>query len=234
MQVVLVKHRDYGNVQYYDPADKEYKRGELVIIDEEKNRDYGTVVKGNHEPEQPVSGNLLKIVRAVNPFDQKKIEENSFREKKAFKFCLESIRRRGLPMNLIGVEYSFDRKKLKFMFTSAKKVDFRELVKELVEEFKIGVELRQIGVRDAAKILGGLGVCGLMVCCHRHLCKFETVNLKMARAQNILSSPDKISGSCGRLRCCLRYELDDYAQKACMTGCNGDGHDEEYSEHEES
>lgn len=208
MDIVLVKHREYGNVAAHDPCGKEYKTGELVITEDEKNRDYGNVIKGNHSTDKKLPSPLPRIIRTVNPFDQKKIEENSFREKKAFKFCRQCIKARGLPMNLIAVEYTFDRKKLKFMFTSGKKVDFRELIKELVEEFKIGVELRQIGVRDAAKILGGIGVCGLLVCCHRHLNHFETVNLKMARAQNIVSSPDKISGSCGRLRCCLRYEFE--------------------------
>lgn len=208
MDIVLVKHREYGNISPHDPCGKDYKVNELVITEDEKNRDYGKVIKANHSVDTLPAGPISRIIRAINPFDQKKIDENVFREKKAFKFCQQCIRAKGLLMNLIAVEYTFDRKKLKFMFISSKKVDFRELVKELVEEFKIGVELRQIGVRDAAKILGGIGVCGLMVCCHRHLNHFETVNLKMARAQNILSSPDKISGSCGRLRCCLRYECD--------------------------
>ena len=232
MQVVLVKHRDYGNVVYYDPCGKEYKKGERVIIDEEKNRDYGLVVLGNHDYTGSLPSVLPKIVRISNPFDDKKIEEISFREKKAFQYCHDAIKRRNLPMNLVAVEYAFDRKKLKFMFTSAKKVDFRELVRELVEEFKIGVELRQIGVRDAAKVLGGIGVCGLVLCCHKHLNRFDTVNLKMARAQNILSSPDKISGCCGRLRCCLRYELDTYTQNLC-TQCGDSDKEESATSHQE-
>ena len=211
MEVIFARHREYGKALYYDPCGKQYSIGDIIIFEYDKLRDYGKVLIKNHDvDEKKIEGEIPKVVRAANPFDLKKIEENNFREKKAFKFCQQYIKNKSLPMNLMSVEYTFDRKKLKFYFTSNQKVDFRELVKELVEEFKTGVELRQIGVRDASKILGGVGACGRVVCCNCHLMKFETVNLKMARAQNILSNPEKISGICGRLRCCLRYESINY------------------------
>jgi len=221
-EVVVVKHREYGHVGYYDPKGKQYRTSEIVIIDVDKTKDCGKVLIGNHEVEDNfIKEEIPSIIRATNAFDMKKIEENEFREKKAFSSCVEYINTHSMPMKLIAVEYSFDRKKLRFFFTSNKKVDFRELVKELVEEFKTGVELRQIGVRDASKILGALGICGRVVCCHSFLDEFKAVNLKMARSQNVMSSPEKISGVCGRLRCCLHYECD---------GCSTSGEEEEIIE----
>lgn len=215
--VVQAKHRKYGKVLYFDPQGKDYQKGDLVILEADKNKDYGSIIIGNHETDIDKDLNTLpKIIRTINSFDEKKIEENSSREKKAFAFCKEKIKENKLEMNLVSVEYSFDRKKLKFYFTATKKVDFRSLVKLLVSEFRTGVELRQIGVRDASKILGAIGICGRKVCCHSFLNEFQAVNLKSARNQNILSSPDKISGICSRLRCCLLYEENHYKKcKSC-------------------
>lgn len=211
MSIVFAKQRDYGKPAYFNPLDKEYRAGDVVILDIGKIKDYGTILIGNHDVDpDSLPQNIHKVLRPTNNFDLKKIEENHYREKKAFKFCKKVIREKSLAMNLISVEYTFDRKKLRFYFTSNEKVDFRDLIKELVEEFKTGVDIRQIGVRDASKIMGGIGICGRMVCCHTFLNEFSTVNLKIARSQNILSSPEKISGCCGRLRCCLLYEYDNY------------------------
>jgi cell fate regulator YaaT (PSP1 superfamily) len=222
-EVVLARPREYGRIGFFDPQNRQYRAGDVVILEADRTRDFGKVLIGNHEiDENRLKGHVPRVIRAVNSFDEKKIEENRFREHKAFHFCQRYIRRQSLPMHLVAVEYTFDRKKLKFYFTSNKKVDFRTLVKELVEEFKTGVELRQIGVRDASKILGAVGICGRVVCCHSHLNDFKTVNLKAARVQNILSSPEKISGVCGRLRCCLLYEQENYA-KASRRNRKADG-----------
>ena len=213
MEVVLVKHRDHVNNHYYDPKGKNYAPGDKVIIEMEKGRDYGTITKPNFEVEDSrFQKPLLKVFRPGNSFDWKKIEENRSTERKAFRFCREKISHFKLEMKLIGVEYWYDRRRLKFHFTSWNKVDFRELVKTLAKEFKTNVELRQIGVRDAAKILGGIGICGRQVCCNSHLREFAPVSLKMARIQQRSSHPDKISGICGRLRCCLKYEYETYRE----------------------
>jgi cell fate regulator YaaT (PSP1 superfamily) len=214
MNVVLVKHRGDNKISYYNPCGKIFSVGNTVIIEVEKGSDFGTVLAANLEMDtNEINSPLLCIKRLANTYDMKKIEENKVMEEKSFYFCKKCIRKRNLQMKLIAVEYLFDRKRIKFFFTAEKKVDFRELVKDLVEEFKIGVELRQIGVRDACKMLGGIGICGRKVCCVAHLNEFMVVNLKMARVQDLSSSPEKISGVCGRLCCCLRYEYENYLKE---------------------
>ena len=213
MDVLLVKHREHGKVGYYNPLGKQYARGEMLIIDVDKGRDYGKTLQGNHEVDsKTLLPSLPAVLRVANPFDLKKIQENAERETKAFRFCRDKIREKDLKMNLVSVEYFFDRRRLKFLFTAWTKVDFRQLVRDLASEFKVTVELRQIGVRDAAKVLGGIGICGRSVCCATHLNEFAPVNLKMGRVQNLSSNPDKLSGICGRLRCCLRYEYEQYLE----------------------
>ncbi|MBN2144337.1 MAG: stage 0 sporulation protein [Candidatus Aureabacteria bacterium] len=214
MDIVIVKHRGDNKVSFYNPCGKQFCVGDTVIIEVEKGSDHGLVLKSNFEidPDE-INPPILCVRRLANSYDLKKIDENKVMEEKSFQFCKKCIKKRGLPMKLIAVEYLFDRKRIKFFFTAEKKVDFRELVKDLVEEFKIGVELRQIGVRDACKIRGGIGICGRTVCCATHLNEFMVVNLKMARLQDMSSSPDKISGICGRLCCCLRYEYENYQRE---------------------
>jgi cell fate regulator YaaT (PSP1 superfamily) len=211
LESVLVKLRTTRKTAYYDPRGSSFKKGQKIIIEYEKGRDYGEVILCNHKTDKTkLPMPLLHILRVANSFDLKKIQENERREKQAYKYCQKRILEHQLDMKLISVNYFFDRRKLKFLFTSWDKVDFRELVKDLCKEYKTGVELRQIGVRDAAKILGGMGICGRVTCCASHLHEFPPINLKMARVQDRSSNPDKISGICGRLRCCLRYEYEHY------------------------
>jgi cell fate regulator YaaT (PSP1 superfamily) len=213
MDVILLKHREHGQVGYYNPLGNQYSFGQTLIVDVDKGRDYGSVLQGNHEVDsQILDSNLPTVLRAVNSFDVKKIQENEEREEQAFRFCKGEIRAKNLEMNLISVEYLFDRRRLKFLFTAWIKIDFRQLVRDLSSEFKVAVELRQIGVRDAAKVLGGIGICGRKVCCATHLNEFAPVNLKMGQVQNLSSNPEKLSGICGRLRCCLRYEYEQYME----------------------
>ncbi len=213
MDVILVKHREHGNVGYYNPLGNQYLWGQTLIVDVDNGIDYGSTLKGNHEVDsKTLIPNLPAALRAASAFDLKKIQENTECEEKAFRFCKNEIRAKDLKMNLVSVEYFFDRRRLKFLFTAWTKIDFRQLVRDLVSEFKVTVELRQIGVRDAAKILGGIGICGRKVCCATHLNEFAPVNLKMGRVQNLSSNPDKLSGICGRLRCCLRYEYEQYLE----------------------
>ena len=209
-EVVSVKFKDTGRAYYFKPEDT-FNVGDSVIVETANGITFGTVSKGNHSVEDDnVVQPLKKILRAANEKDFKKIEQNKKKEAEAFKICQEKIGNHKLEMKLVEVEYSFDGSKITFFFTSDGRIDFRELVKDLAAHFHTRIELRQIGVRDEARMLGGLGICGQVYCCKRFLEEFEPVSIKMAKEQGLSLNPTKISGSCGRLMCCLKYEQDAY------------------------
>ncbi|NLZ44931.1 MAG: stage 0 sporulation family protein, partial [Clostridia bacterium] len=182
-----------------------------VIVETVRGLEYGTVMVGPKElPEEEITQPLKKVLRAATEKDREKLLENKEKEKKAFEIGLEKISQHNLAMKLIDVEYTFDRNKIIFYFTADGRVDFRELVRDLASAFRVRIELRQIGVRDEAKMLGGLGPCGRPLCCSTFLGDFEPVSIKMAKEQNLSLNPTKISGICGRLMCCLKFECDQY------------------------
>lgn len=209
--IVGVKFKKEGKVYSFDAGDLQLKKKEDVIVDTDSGLAIGTV-ETNVTPALlcNLPDNLRNVVRKATEKDIKRKEENQNLEKEAFTFCLASIRKMNLPMKLVGVEYSFDRSKVTFCFTADRRVDFRELVKDLVQKFRTRIELRQIGRRNEAAMLGGIGVCGREICCSRFLPNLDRVSLKMAKEQNVSLNPEKISGICGRLMCCLAFEYDNY------------------------
>ena len=211
IDAIRVRLRETGNVLYYHTNNFKLKVDDYVIVEVERGQDYAQVV-GELEkiPEAQFEKPLKKIIRMVTNEDMLIINENRKRINTAFKTCLEKINERKLDMKLIDAEYSFDRTKLIFYFTSEGRVDFRELVKDLAYIFKVRIELRQIGVRDEARMLGGFGHCGRPLCCATFLKGFEPVTIRMAKDQNLPLNPSKISGCCGRLMCCLGYEYENY------------------------
>ncbi len=210
-EVIGVRFKDAGKVYTFDPVGQKFEKGTQVVVETARGLECGTVTDANHEiPEEKLVAPLKPIVRVATEEDLKRIADNAEREKKAFKICEEKIRRHGLEMKLIDVEYAFDNKKILFYFTADGRVDFRELVKDLASVFRTRIELRQIGVRDEAKMVGGLGICGRPLCCTEHLCDFQPVSIKMAKEQGLSLNPTKISGTCGRLMCCLKYEQESY------------------------
>lgn len=210
-EAIQVRIRETGNTAYYEKGDTHPKVGDYVIIEVERGHDYGQVVG---EPEMILEADLdkslKKIIRIATKEDMARINENKKRIKNAFQTCVMKIQERKLDMKLIDAEYSFDRTKLIFYFTSEGRVDFRELVKDLAHIFKVRIEMRQIGVRDEARMLGGFGHCGRPLCCATFLKNFEPVTIRMAKEQNLPLNPSKISGCCGRLMCCLGYEFQNY------------------------
>ncbi len=211
--VIGVRFQEAGKIYYFDPGELEIRTGEHVIVETARGVEYGSVVAGRKEvPESEVVPPLRKVIRVATATDDKRMELNAEREKEAFDICLEKIRQHALPMKLIGVEYTFDNSRIIFFFTADGRVDFRELVKDLASVFRTRIELRQIGVRDEAKLLGGIGFCGRELCCHTFLDEFAPVSIKMAKEQNLSLNPSKISGICGRLLCCLKYENDVYVE----------------------
>ncbi|MBE6733452.1 MAG: stage 0 sporulation protein [Ruminococcaceae bacterium] len=209
-EVVSVKFKDTGRAYYFKPEDT-FNVGDSVIVETANGITFGTVSKGNHSVEDDnVVQPLKKILRAANEKDFKKIEQNKKKEAEAFKICQEKIGNHKLEMKLVEVEYSFDGSKITFFFTSDGRIDFRELVKDLAAHFHTRIELRQIGVRDEARMLGGLGICGQPFCCKQFLDDFQPVSIKMAKEQGLSLNPTKISGTCGRLMCCLKYEQNAY------------------------
>jgi len=210
-EAIQVRLRDSGGILYYDTNDMRPKVGDYVIVEVERGQDYAEVIS---EPELILEGDLdkplKKIVRIATKDDVHQISENKKRIKSAFQTCMKKLQERKLDMKLIDAEYSFDRTKLIFYFTSEGRVDFRELVKDLAHIFRVRIELRQIGVRDEAKMLGGFGHCGRPLCCASFLKAFEPVTIRMAKEQNLPLNPTKISGCCGRLMCCLGYEYENY------------------------
>ncbi|WHH57069.1 stage 0 sporulation family protein [Petroclostridium sp. X23] len=211
VSVVGVQFKKAGKIYYFDPDGAVIERGTKVIVETARGIEFGEAVIGNREVEEKdIIAPLKKVLRIAGDEDIKQVEENREKEKDAFNICLQKIRDHHLEMKLIDVEYTFDRNKVLFYFTADGRVDFRELVKDLASIFKTRIELRQIGVRDEAKMLGGLGICGHSLCCATFLGEFEPVSIKMAKEQNLSLNPSKISGTCGRLMCCLKYEQDAY------------------------
>ena len=205
--VISVRFPTSGRAYYFDPGDFELHEGDSVIVETARGTEFGEIVKMPHEvADEFVVQPLKPIVRIATDEDKRMREEYSSKEGEAFEICKKKIVKHQLDMKLIGVEYSFDGSKVVFFFTADERVDFRELVKDLASEFRTRIELRQIGVRDEAKLLGGLGPCGRPVCCNSFLDTFRPVSIKMAKEQNLSLSPTKISGLCGRLMCCLQYE----------------------------
>ena len=212
-KVVGVRFRTAGKVYFFDPLSFEIKRDDHVIVETARGIEFGTVVAGNMEVEDNrVVQPLKPVIRIANQRDLEQEEDNKRREKEAFQICLEKIRKHELDMKLIDAEYTFDNNKVLFYFTADGRIDFRELVKDLAGVFKTRIELRQIGVRDETKLVGGIGVCGRPLCCHTHLSEFIPVSIKMAKEQNLSLNPTKISGVCGRLMCCLKHEEDIYEE----------------------
>lgn len=210
-EVISVKFKDGGRAYYFDPCGIRVNAGDSVIVETQNGTEFGTVSVPNHEVEDDtIVKPLRKTLRIANERDFKKLSENRKKEGEAFGICEKKIEELGLDMKLVSVEYSFDSNKIVFFFTSDGRVDFRELVKNLASYFHTRIELRQIGVRDEAKMLGGIGICGQPYCCKRFLSDFQPVSIKMAKEQGLSLNPTKISGSCGRLMCCLNYEQDAY------------------------
>ena len=209
--VIGVRFRSGGKVYYFGPGELNIKSGDNVIVETARGVEYGYVVLGNREIEDTkVIQPLKSVIRMATAEDDAKEESNRKKEKDAFGICQEKIRKHGLEMKLIDVEYTFDNNKILFYFTAAGRIDFRELVKELASVFKTRIELRQVGVRDETKIVGGVGICGRELCCHSYLSEFIPVSIRMAKEQNLSLNPTKISGVCGRLMCCLKNEEETY------------------------
>ncbi|MBQ9845061.1 MAG: stage 0 sporulation family protein [Oscillospiraceae bacterium] len=218
IKVVGVRFKTGGKVYFFDPQEFDIKKGDYVIVDTARGLECGLCVQGVHEESTDKIVRPLKAVnRIASPQDVEKMQQNRKDEKKAFDICLEKIAKHKLEMKLIDVEYTFDRSKVLFYFTADGRVDFRELVKELAQVFRTRIELRQIGVRDESKMMGGVGVCGQQFCCSRFLSDFTPVSIKMAKEQGLSLNPSKISGSCGRLMCCLSYEQPAYEHLNSIT-----------------
>lgn len=210
-EVIGVRFRENGRIYFFSPLNFLVEPGRYVIVETARGVEYGKVVFGRREiDETKMSSPIKPIIRIANEQDHKKYEENKEKSKKAFAVCKEKIKKHNLDMKLIDAEYTFDNNKVLFYFTADGRIDFRELVKDLASVFKTRIELRQIGVRDETKIIGGIGICGRELCCHRHLTDFVPVSIKMAKEQNLSLNPTKISGVCGRLMCCLKHEQDTY------------------------
>ena len=210
-KVVGVRFRVAGKVYFFDPLKYPIKKGDHVIVETARGVEYGTVVSDIKEvKDETISQPLKPVIRIATKEDDKREAENKEKEKEAYKVCLEKIRKHELEMKLIEAEYTFDNNKLLFYFTADGRIDFRELVKDLAAVFKTRIELRQIGVRDETKIVGGIGICGRPLCCHSYLSEFIPVSIKMAKEQNLSLNPTKISGVCGRLMCCLKNEEETY------------------------
>lgn len=210
-EVIGVRFRENGRIYFFSPLNYKVDPGRFVIVETARGLEYGQVVLGVREiDETKMSSPVKPIIRLADEKDKARFEENKEKSKKAYDICLEKIAKRGLEMKLIDAEYTFDNNKVLFYFTADGRVDFRELVKDLAAVFKTRIELRQIGVRDETKIVGGIGICGRELCCHKHLSDFVPVSIKMAKEQNLSLNPTKISGVCGRLMCCLKHEQDTY------------------------
>lgn len=210
-EVIGVRFKNVGKVYYFDPDGSQLKKGGMVIVETARGVECGEVAMENREvPDESIVQPLKKLIRAATEDDLKKVAENRIREKTAFEICCKKIEAHKLEMKLVDVEYTFDNSKILFYFTADGRVDFRELVKDLASVFRTRIELRQIGVRDEAKMLGGLGICGRPFCCSTFLGGFQPVSIKMAKEQSLSLNPVKISGTCGRLMCCLKYEQEAY------------------------
>jgi cell fate regulator YaaT (PSP1 superfamily) len=213
-RVTGIRFKRPGKIYYFDPGELKLEQGMHVIVDTAMGEEYGEVAIAEKEVEDTeVTEPLKKVIRISTEKDEKNLKEFKSKERDAYKTCLEKIKKHDLPMKLIDVEYKFDGSKVIFYFTANGRIDFRELVKDLAAVFRTRIELRQIGVRDEVKRMGGNGICGRELCCCSFLGNFETVSIKMAKEQNISLNPSKISGNCGRLMCCLKYEEEVYSEK---------------------
>lgn len=213
IKVIGVRFRKAGKVYYFSPGEYEIVTGDHVIVETARGIEYGYVVQGSHEVEEKKVFQPLKpVIRMATPEDEATEKSNQEKEREAFRICAEKIRKHELEMKLIDTEYTFDNNKVLFYFTADGRIDFRDLVKDLASVFRTRIELRQIGVRDETKIMGGIGICGRPLCCASYLSEFIPVSIKMAKEQNLSLNPTKISGVCGRLMCCLKYEEDTYEE----------------------
>ena len=211
MEVVDIQFRQGQKVYYFDPAGLTVNTGDHVIIDTARGPEYGICAGGNHQiPTKDVVAPLRSVLRLATPEDERIVARNRQEEKRAYEICAQKIQDHKLDMQLVSAEFAFDGSKILFFFTADERVDFRELVKNLASIFHTRIELRQIGVRDKAKMVGGLGICGRPFCCSSFLDDFQPVSIKMAKTQNLSLNPTKISGTCGRLMCCLKYEQEAY------------------------
>lgn len=228
-RVVGVRFKRAGKIYYFDPGDATLANGDTVIVETIRGTEAAEVVATDRSvPESALNQPLRPVIRKATSEDLAQVEENRRKEKEALRICAEKVAEHGLDMDLVGADYTFDRAKLIFYFTSEGRVDFRQLVRDLSSHFKTRIELRQIGVRDEAKMLGGLGPCGRQLCCCTFLSEFQPVSIRMAKKQDLSLNPTKISGLCGRLMCCLRFESEQYEGKpaaaAEAAGASDAGH----------
>lgn len=211
IETVGIRFKDGGKIYDFDADGIKFNKGDYAVVETVRGMECGLVAKENHKTnEDDITKPLKKVIRLATEEDVKTLAENKEKEKDAFKICEGKIATHGLEMNLVDVEYTFDRSKILFYFTADGRVDFRELVKDLASVFKTRIELRQIGVRDESRMVGGFGICGRPFCCNTFLNDFQPVSIKMAKEQGLSLNPTKISGTCGRLMCCLKYEQDTY------------------------
>ena len=207
VEVTGIRFKPMGKVYYFDPGDLELKVGTHVIVETSRGVEYGNVAIDRKTVEESrIVPPLKKVLRIATAKDEEIVAQNKISEKEALEICREKAEKRGLAMKLVDVEYTFDHNKILFYFTADGRIDFRELVRDLAAVFKTRIELRQIGVRDEAKMVGGLGVCGRVLCCNSYMTEFQPVSIKMVKEQNLSLNPTKISGTCGRLMCCLKNE----------------------------
>lgn len=230
--VVGIRFKPAGKIYYFESEEIELEAGDAAIVETIRGIEYGAVALGRRNlEEKDLVLPLKKVIRKATDEDRRQYEKNRSQAKEALDICRQKIKEHDLPMRLIDVEYTFDMGKIIFYFTAEGRVDFRELVKDLAAIFKTRIELRQVGVRDEAKILGGIGSCGRELCCHSFLGEFEPVSIRMAKEQNLSLNPTKISGICGRLMCCLKYESEQYDCSNCnyadCDGCTEEGYDGE-------
>lgn len=213
VKVIGVKFKTGSKVYYFDPGDIEINADDCVIVETARGVEFGEVAFPAKEvDEDEITSPLKPVIRVATDADRKKVEENAQKEKDAFDVCNEKIAKHGLEMKLVNVEYTFDGSKILFYFTADGRIDFRELVKDLASVYRTRIELRQIGVRDETRAMGGIGVCGREFCCHKFLTDFQPVSIRMAKDQNLSLNPTKIYGACGRLMCCIRYEEETYRE----------------------
>ena len=214
IKIVGIRFKKPGKIYYFNPKNFKLNKNDNVIVETASGEEFGEVViEPKDVKEEKILSPLKDVIRIANDRDRKHYEDNKRKEKEAYEICSDKIKKHKLSMNLLDVEYKFDNTKILFYFTADGRIDFRELVKELAAIFKTRIELRQIGVRDEVRRIGGNGVCGRELCCCSFLASFETVSIKMAKEQNVSLNPSKISGNCGRLMCCLKYEQEVYEEK---------------------
>ncbi len=221
-EVVGIRFKDVGKIYYFDPCGEQLKKNQHIIVETARGTECGVVAMSNRDVDDSVIVKPLKpIIRVADKADLERLRENKQKELEAAQICNEKIKKHGLEMKLVDVEYTFDGSKVLFYFTADGRVDFRELVKDLASVFRTRIELRQIGVRDESKMIGGFGICGRPFCCSTFLGEFQPVAIKMAKEQGLSLNPAKISGTCGRLMCCLKYEQNAYEYLLKITPCKG-------------